>query len=46
MTGAWLVVRPRRLPLSLRLDRRVPPALLGLGLALLAAIVANVGVGE
>lgn len=46
MNGAWVVVRPRRLPVSLRLDRRVPLAVLGLAAAALALIVANVAVGE
>jgi len=46
MNDAWVVVRPRWLPVSLRLDRRVPLALLGLVLAVLAAMVVNVGVGE
>jgi iron complex transport system permease protein len=42
----WLVVRPRRLPLSARVDRRVPPVLLGLLLATTAAMIVNIGVGE
>jgi iron complex transport system permease protein len=42
----WHVVRPRSLPLSLRVDRRVPPVLLLALLATLAAMVINIGVGE
>jgi iron complex transport system permease protein len=42
----WLTVRARRLPLSFRVDRRVPPVLLLSLLATLAAMVINIGVGE
>ncbi|HEY8477582.1 MAG TPA: iron ABC transporter permease, partial [Chloroflexota bacterium] len=43
---AWLVVRPRGVPLSLRLDRRVPGVLAVLGAATLAGMVVAVGHGE
>jgi iron complex transport system permease protein len=46
MSKSWLVIRPRQLPLSFRLDRRVPAVLLVLGLVTLAAMVLNVGQGE
>ncbi|GIV79578.1 MAG: iron ABC transporter permease [Litorilinea sp.] len=42
----WLVVRGGRLPLSVRLDRRVPWVLLVGLLATLAVMVVNMGVGE
>ncbi len=42
----WLVIRPQRVPVSFRLDRRVPLVLLALGLITLAAIVIHVGYGE
>lgn len=42
----WLVVRPRPLPVSFRLDRRVPGVLLALGLVTLAGMVLNMAVGE
>jgi iron complex transport system permease protein len=42
----WVVFRPRRLPLSVRVDRRAPLVLPALALALLAALVVDVGVGE
>lgn len=42
----WLVIRPRLLPISFRLDARVPLVLLMLGLAAFAAIVVSIGVGE
>lgn len=42
----WFTVRGRRLPVSFRIDRRVP-LILGLALlATLAAMVVNIGVGE
>lgn len=41
-----LVIRPLALPLSFRLDRRVPSVLLVLVLVTLAAVVLNVGQGE
>ncbi|HEY0605504.1 MAG TPA: iron ABC transporter permease, partial [Herpetosiphonaceae bacterium] len=46
ITRPWLVVRPRRLPISFRVDRRVPIVLLGALLVTLAAMVINIGVGE
>lgn len=46
MSRTWIVVHPRYLPVSFRLDRRVPWVLLGLGLVTLAAMVLSVGVGE
>lgn len=42
----WLVVRPRVVPVSFRLDGRVPGVLLALGLATLAGMVVNMAVGE
>jgi len=46
MSKAWIVVRPRALPLSFRLDRRVPVVLLALGLTTLVSMIASVGMGE
>lgn len=46
MSKSWLVVRPRQLPVSFRLDRRVPSVLLVLSLLTLTAMVFNVGQGE
>jgi iron complex transport system permease protein len=46
MSKSWLVIRPRQLPVSFRLDRRMPAVLLVLGLVTLAAMVLNVGQGE
>jgi iron complex transport system permease protein len=46
VNGPWLVLRPRFLPVSLRLDRRVPWALLGLAIATLVGMVLSVGTGE
>ena len=43
-SSPWLAVRARRL--SLRVDRRVPPVLALALLAMLAAMVVNIGVGE
>jgi iron complex transport system permease protein len=40
----WLVIRSQAI--SLRLDRRVPPMLLGLTVAIAAAMVINIGRGE
>lgn len=42
----WLAVRSRRLPVSFRVDRRVPIVLTLALLATLAAMVVNIGVGE
>lgn len=44
-TRGWLVVRPRRLPISFRLDRRVPGVLLALGVLALLGMVINMGQG-
>lgn len=46
MLNPWLTIRSRRLPLSFRIDRRVPPVLTLALLAMLAAMVVNIGVGE
>lgn len=46
MKKSHLVIRPLALPLSFRLDRRVPSVLLILVLATLAAVILNVGQGE
>ena len=42
----WVVLRARRLTLSVRLDRRVPAVVLTLALVLLAALVLSVSYGE
>jgi iron complex transport system permease protein len=42
----WIALRSRRVPLSFRLDRRVPPVLALALLATVAAMVVNIGVGE
>lgn len=42
----WIVIRPHRLPLSFRLDRRVPLILLAATVVTLAVMVINIGVGE
>lgn len=44
--ASWLTVRPRRLPLSFRVDRRVPPVLALALLATVAVMVVNISVGE
>jgi iron complex transport system permease protein len=46
MQQPWIVVRPNRLPLSFRLDRRVPLVLLAAILVTLVVMVINIGVGE
>lgn len=46
MSGTWIAVRPRYLSLSIRIDRRVPWALVGLGLVTVAGMIVSVGVGE
>jgi iron complex transport system permease protein len=46
MQRSWLVIRSRRLPISLRVDRRVPAVLLLTALCTLAAMTVNIGVGE
>ncbi|WP_298983647.1 FecCD family ABC transporter permease [Caldilinea sp.] len=45
-TEPWVIVRNERPPLSLRIDRRVPPVLLGVLAATVALMVINMGVGE
>jgi len=42
----WLSVRPRRLPLSFRVDRRVPGVLMALVALMLLSLVANVSQGD
>lgn len=42
----WLTVRLRRLPLSFRVDRRVPAVVVGLLLALLAMTLINLSLGS
>lgn len=42
----WLSIRPRRTPLSFRVDRRVPFVLVALGLIALASLVFNISQGE
>lgn len=42
----WIVIRTPPLPVSFRLDRRVPGVLLVLGLLTLAGMVVNMGQGE
>ncbi len=46
MRQPWITVRVRRLPISFRVDRRVPPVLLLALLVTLATMVVNIGVGE
>lgn len=46
MNKGWLVIRSRHLPISFRLERRVPAVLLVLLFITLAAIVISVGQGE
>ena len=46
MRQPWIVVRPRFLPVSLRVDRRVPRMALLILVATLAIMVINMGVGE
>lgn len=46
MTKDWLVIRSQRVPISFRLNRRVPLVLLVLGLITLTVMVVNVGYGE
>jgi iron complex transport system permease protein len=46
MRQPWIIVRARSLPISFRVDRRVPPVLLLALLATLAAMVVNIGIGE
>ncbi len=46
MRQPWIVIRPPKLPVSLRIDRRVPWVLLALVLATAALMIVNIGVGE
>ncbi|MEM7126028.1 MAG: iron ABC transporter permease [Chloroflexota bacterium] len=42
----WYTVRPHRVPISFRIDRRVPFVLASVVLVTLAVMVINIGVGE
>lgn len=46
MNKQWLIIRPKVLPISFHLDRRVPVILLVLTLITLVAMVLSVGYGE
>ena len=46
MTKQWLIIRPKVLPISFHLDRRVPLILLILTLVTLLAMIISVGYGE
>lgn len=46
MTKQWLTIRPRILPISFHLDRRVPGILLILTLLTIFAMIISVGYGE
>ena len=46
MTKQWLIIRPRVLPVSFHLDRRVPVILLVLTVVTLLAMIVSVGYGE
>ena len=46
MTKQWLIIRPKVLPISFHLDRRVPVILLVLTLVTLLAMILSVGYGE
>lgn len=46
MNKSWLVLRSNTLPVSLRLDRRVPSVLAGISLVTLLALIFHVGYGE
>lgn len=46
LTKPWLSIRPRRVPVSLRVDRRVPGVLIVLTLVALMALIVNVSQGE
>ena len=46
MTKQWLTIRPKVLPISFHLDRRVPVILLILTLVTLLAMIISVGYGE
>ncbi|MEM7344383.1 MAG: iron ABC transporter permease [Chloroflexota bacterium] len=42
----WFVVRPKGIPISLRMDRRAPLVILFLSLSLLMAVIVSVSYGE
>ncbi len=46
ISPSWLVIRSRQIPLSLRIDRRVPLVLLILSALTLVVMIASVGYGE
>jgi iron complex transport system permease protein len=46
LTKPWLSIRPRRFPLSFRIDRRVPLVLVVLSAIALLALIFNVSQGE
>jgi iron complex transport system permease protein len=46
MNKQWVVIRPRRIPFSFRIDRRAPFVLLMLTLIVLGAMILSVGYGE
>ena len=46
MTKQWLIIRPKVLPISFHLDRRVPLILLILTLVTMVAMIISVGYGE
>lgn len=46
MTPSWLVIRSRRLPVSFRLQRRVPGVMLILGILILVVLIASVSYGD
>ena len=46
MTKQWLIIRPKGVPISFHLDRRVPVILLVLTLVTLLAMILSVGYGE
>ena len=43
---SWIVIRPQGIPVSLRIDRRVPLVLLAIALTTLLAMVLNISQGE
>lgn len=45
-SATWLVIRPRRLSISFRLDCRTPAVLVALGVGTLATMVVNMALGE
>lgn len=46
MSTSWFVIRSKQIPLSFRVDRRVPLVLLGLMVITLVAMIFSVGYGE